>query len=500
MAASNRSATNASSLSTSSASSAARARAKAEAARVRASYASKEAQLKVEKVKIDTELQVLELQREADAAVAEAEVLEEAEAIRDGHESRRSESDRVKKERTCEYVKSQMNVNKHNDPAPVTCNRSVEIEGTFITWNPTENDVSDAEPSPVNTRPRRHNQHTSVTIQATSSSPKGENKPKSNQTKNALNPFSSPFVPLYNSPGSTSHAEPFAQYMARRDLITSGLYQYDDKPENFRAWLSSFTGATADVHLTPTQELDLMTKWLGKESSSQIKRIRSVYVNNPAEALQKAWDRLQECYAAPEIIEKSLFQRLDSFPKMTAKDNVKLRELGDLLQEIQGAKEDGYLPGLLYLDTSRGIRPIVDKLPYGIQEKWMSLGSQYKEDHHDCFPPFSYFCKFICKEAKRRNDPSFNQQNSQTQLKLERPNMRNFSSAKPISVNKTNITPPTRTLKATARCTISPTHSINAGHSGTNCSMKERPSSKRKESVSSAVPRTLISLRTANPQ
>lgn len=135
---------------------------------------------------------------------------------------------------------------------------------------------------------------------------------------------------------------------------------------------------------------------------------------------------------------KLLFQ---NFPKLTAKDNVKLRELGDLLQEIQGSKEDGYLPGLLYLDTPREIRPIVDKLPYGIQEKWMSLGSQYKEDHHGCFPPFSYFCKLICKEAKRRNDPSFNQQNSQTQLKSERPYLRNFSSAKPISVNKTNITP-----------------------------------------------------------
>jgi len=264
MAASNRSATNAS-LSSSSASSAARARAKAEAARVRASYASKEAQLNVEKVKIDTELQVLELQREADAAVAEAEVLEEAELIRDGHESRRTESDRVKRERTCEYVKSQMDVNKHNGPAPVTCNQSDEIEGTFITWHPTENYVSDAEPSPVNTRPKRHVQHTSVAFQTTSSSPKGETKPKSEQIKNALNPFSSPFVPPYNSPASTSHqSEPLAQYIARRDLITSGLYQYDDKPENFRAWLSSFTSATADVHLTPTQELDLMTRWLGK--------------------------------------------------------------------------------------------------------------------------------------------------------------------------------------------------------------------------------------------
>lgn len=31
----------------------------------------------------------------------------------------------------------------------------------------------------------------------------------------------------------------------------------------------------------------------------------------------------------------------------------------DLLMELLSAKEDGYLPGLAYLDTVRGFRPIV---------------------------------------------------------------------------------------------------------------------------------------------
>ena len=44
-----------------------------------------------------------------------------------------------------------------------------------------------------------------------------------------------------------------------------------------------------------------------------------------------------------------MFQRLDNFPKISAKNHLKLRELGDLLAEIQGAKEDGYLTGLSYL-------------------------------------------------------------------------------------------------------------------------------------------------------
>lgn len=163
----------------------------------------------------------------------------------------------------------------------------------------------------------------------------------------------------------------------------SGLYRFDDKPENFRAWQSSFKNAVAEVQLTATQELDLMTKWLGKESGEQMRCIRAMHVNNACLALREAWRRLRACYGGPEIIEQPLFQRLDRF---ATKDHTKLRKLGDLLMEIQGAKEDGYLTGLSYPDTSRGIGQIVDKLPYGLQEKWVSPGLWYKEDNNGCFP------------------------------------------------------------------------------------------------------------------
>ncbi|KAI3352353.1 hypothetical protein L3Q82_005321 [Scortum barcoo] len=328
-------------------------------------------------------------------------------------------------------------------PAPSGLN--VVSDDSSVTWDPPDEDT---EPPPISIRPKSTFKQTALPILTTPGPIKVETKLKVEQAQNTLSPLATPFMPHNpHTPASTSHpAEPFAQYMARRDLVTSGLYQYDDRPENFRAWYSSFAGAIAEVHLTPTQELDLMTKWLGKESSNQVKRIRSVHVTNPTLALQKAWERLHECYAAPEIIEKSLFQRLDNFARLTIKDNVKLRELGDLLQEIQGAKEDGYLPGLSYLDTSRGIGPIVDKLPYALQEKWMSQGCSYKEENNGCFPPFKYFCKFICKEAKKRNDPSFTQQNSQMHIKPERPNLKSFNSAKPIAVHKTMISTPNKDI------------------------------------------------------
>ena len=77
------------------------------------------------------------------------------------------------------------------------------------------------------------------------------------------------------------------------------------------------------------------------------------------------------------------------------------------LQELLSAQTDGYLPGLSYLDTPQGINPIVEKLPQILQDKWLSTGSRYKEQHRVCYPPFSFFVDFVRCEAKARNDPSF---------------------------------------------------------------------------------------------
>lgn len=94
-------------------------------------------------------------------------------------------------------------------------------------------------------------------------------------------------------------------------------------------------------------------------------------------------------------------------PKITVKEYSKLRDLGDLLVEVQGAKEEGYLTGLTYLDTAWGINPIVEKLPYGIQDKWFTVGSKFKEENNGLFPPFDHFASFICNEPRRRNQVSY---------------------------------------------------------------------------------------------
>lgn len=78
------------------------------------------------------------------------------------------------------------------------------------------------------------------------------------------------------------------------------------------------------------------------------------------------WPRLNECYGSPEATERSLFTRIEKFPKLSSKEPQKLHELfrrSVLLCELEATMPDGYLPGLNYLVTIRGVSPIVQSYP-----------------------------------------------------------------------------------------------------------------------------------------
>ncbi len=154
--------------------------------------------------------------------------------------------------------------------------------------------------------------------------------------------------------------------------------EFDDHPENYWAWKTSFQSVIDELTLSAREELDLLIKWLGPASKEQARRIRAIHSHNSAAGLSMVWQRLEETYGTPEAVEHALLKRIEEFPRISNRDNVRLRELGDLLLELEYAKEGGYLPGLAYLDTSRGVKPILEKLPFSLQEKWISQGSKYK--------------------------------------------------------------------------------------------------------------------------
>jgi hypothetical protein len=93
---------------------------------------------------------------------------------------------------------------------------------------------------------------------------------------------------------------------------------------------------------------------------------------------------------------------------------------------------------LSYFNSSSGVLPIINKLPYNIQEKWTMRAANYKKQHSVPFPPFSLVLNFVKEISKIRNDPSFSYLYEQ---QAQKPNIgsRPALSQKPVIARKMEV-------------------------------------------------------------
>ncbi|KAL5020965.1 hypothetical protein ScPMuIL_000120, partial [Solemya velum] len=199
-----------------------------------------------------------------------------------------------------------------------------------------------------------------------------------------------------------------SKFLLRKDLLMSRHTRFNDRAESFPAWKTTFCAVIEEIRVTPSEELDLLCKWLGPESARHAQSIRSSSVGNHAMGLRRLWQRLEERYGSAELIEASLRNKLSNFQKINYKDKKRLYELCDVLTEIQSLKEDSKYEKLLsYFDTSAGVIPIVSKLPSNMQYKWRDKATSYKKSHDMLFPPFTFLIEFLSNQASMLNDPGF---------------------------------------------------------------------------------------------
>ena len=240
-----------------------------------------------------------------------------------------------------------------------------------------------------------------------------------------------------NVQNSHSVAGDLTKFLLRKDLVLSRLYVFNDKPECFGIWKSSFSEVVKEIGVTPSEETDLLIKWLGVDSKKHALSIKACNTSNPTKGLQKIWERLENRYGSPEIIHSAVVKKLNDFPRIGPKDNEKLFHLADILGEIESLKEDPKYDSILsYFDSSVGISPIVSKLPSNIQEKWKTRAYSFKNTHSVAYPRFWVFSSFIHEQAKMRNDPGL--MYPQTCTSSEKPQAQSHTRTL-ISSKKTDI-------------------------------------------------------------
>ncbi|XP_044158322.1 uncharacterized protein LOC122944157 [Bufo gargarizans] len=453
------------------------ARAEAEAIKVRAAYAKKRADLETEVAVMEAEaahqkaaieaqtarqraaIEALKEQSNYEAAAAKLKVLEQA----IGADENASERVSVKADVADPFERTKNYVLNHSSEHSITST----FHGNART-SPHHQVKAVPATSYMQTHPSAapdcHADPAYVTKWHTK--PQASRQPPANSTVPDLHPtiqlnaLAAPYLPtslcndtinnaIHNNQPATSYVKSEAtdttevvKYLLRHELAKSGLVNFDDHPENYRSWKAAFKTTLGGIGLTADRELDLLIGLLGPQSTERVKSLRSVYIDNPTAGLTAAWERLEQTYGSPEAIENALLKRLENFPRISGKDNIEFQRLSDLLLEVQLAKTDPKLPGLSYLDTARGVNPIICKLPHGLQEKWIQVGSSYKRENKVSFPPFSYFCNFVRNIADTKNDPSF----AFKEFNTPSPKGDNLHTSYrnrrgPVSVRKTDIIP-----------------------------------------------------------
>lgn len=109
-------------------------------------------------------------------------------------------------------------------------------------------------------------------------------------------------------------------------------------------WKAAFKNRGVDI--TASEELGLIIEYTTNVSKKRFQRLCNAYSQNPAEGLEVARKKLSERFGSDAVVTQVHLDKLTTSPKLAAKDNKGLQELGDLLLELQCVKQDGGLAGL----------------------------------------------------------------------------------------------------------------------------------------------------------
>lgn len=308
------------------------ARARAEAERARAAFAKKEmevrvkqAQLKVEETRLEAMLHALRQEEEVEAALAEANVFETAANTSEAGQISVCGEPSCGLPGTVRECGDDLSIHKDDSPTPNTGGIPTDVQSIFYSPQFLEESVL-SQKATRGVTPPPSNQHSQYSVLHHYHNNRSVSASRPHSVFNNDSPPIRSHTP--QGPGMNSDVFDFARYLAKRDLVSGGLTRFTDKSEDFWAWKTSFCNTIEGLNLKSCEELDLLIKWLGDESSVHAKRIRSVHISHPAVGLRMVWERLEECYGTPEALEKALFDRIELFPRLSSTDHHKLRELG----------------------------------------------------------------------------------------------------------------------------------------------------------------------------
>lgn len=122
---------------------------------------------------------------------------------------------------------------------------------------------ADFEPSPetkISSKQPVHRLHLSAPSLLPPHPPPDDHNRKHNWTQQKSSHSYDPTCNSNHSGRDDKNISEFVRYFARREIVATGLLQFNDKPQNYRAWKRSFENTVRGLDLTASEEMDLLFK------------------------------------------------------------------------------------------------------------------------------------------------------------------------------------------------------------------------------------------------
>ncbi|XP_070554814.1 uncharacterized protein [Ptychodera flava] len=159
-----------------------------------------------------------------------------------------------------------------------------------------------------------------------------------------------------------------AQMMARQRLPLQQPITFGGDPTMYMSWKRSFEATVTTACIQTSEKLDFLHKYTQGDPQKIVEDHLQRYVDDPDESYREAWIELEDRFGNPAVITAVILERLKSFPKVKPDESKKLLELSDLCSNTEAHIRK--LPDLSSLNTPQGLKPVMEKLPRFVLNKW----------------------------------------------------------------------------------------------------------------------------------
>ena len=244
-------------------------------------------------------------------------------------------------------------------------------------------------------------------------------------------------------------AEALAASVNANRLPVPDMSIFYGDPLDYPDWKASFYALVETRGVPPQERIHHLKRYLGGQAREAVS---GYFLLNSDLAYDKAKAVLEQRYGSSFAITEAFRDKLDTWPKIQARDGKGLRRLSDFLNQCESAMTA--IPGLEILNDNRENRKILQKLPDWIITRWSRIVSIAKKNKSR-YPSFAEFANFISEESDIACDPIVSLESLRIVPEKEKPSTSSKRSAKAATfATETGKSDKTKVQDSSQSCTF----------------------------------------------